>query len=113
MALLYQRIAHRYGELTMLLLGESVLSMILAPVKNRSKYYITFFVGLATVQLLRFVHFGSEEFDPEKYALARKLRAGRIWMELMTGYGIGLIALGVGLKALLYSVVCADNDRRL
>jgi hypothetical protein len=83
--------------------------MILSPVKNRSLYYLSFLTGLATVQLLQLVHFESEEFDPEKHVLSRKLRAGRVWLELMTVYSVALIAFGVGLKAFLYSVVCSDD----
>ena len=56
-----QHIAHRYGEFTMLMLGESILSGILAPVHNRSRYFISLGLSLLLVQTLQLVHFNSEE----------------------------------------------------
>ncbi len=69
----HQHIAHRFGEWTMLLLGESVLSIVLAPLSNYGRYYLAFFACLFTVQLLQIIHFSSEEFDPSKqmHALSR------------------------------------------
>jgi len=82
----YQHIAHRYGELIMLMLGEGrtylpndslpwnilqpyffalfptgVLSIILVPVVANGRYYATFGFCLVTVQLLQLVHFGEQE----------------------------------------------------
>jgi len=37
------------------------------------------------------------------------IRAGRIWLELMTIYCMALICFGVGLKLMLKSVVCDDS----
>ena len=120
----YKHIAHRYGEWIMLVLGESILSVILAPVENRMRYYLCFFTALLIVQMLQLVHFSSEEFDANKHALYRKLRSGRLWLFLMTAYSISLIALGVSLKAVLSYVVCdvdayssdyddIESDRRM
>ena len=99
----------------MLLLGESVLSLILEPVYTEVLYILSFLVGMSTVQMLQLVHFSTEEFDPKQHALSRKLRAGRVWIVLMSIYGVSLIAFGVGLKLLLGSVVCSgggDYGRR-
>jgi len=93
----------------MLMLGESILSIILTPAVQRRRYFIAFTTGIVTVQIMQLVHFESEEFDPSQHALSRKLRAGRIWLQLMAVYSISLIAFGVGLKAHLYYIVCNDG----
>jgi hypothetical protein len=108
-----EHIAHRYAEWVMMVLGESVLSAILAPVHNRSLYYLSFWAALLIAQTLQFVHYSSEEFDMNKHALGRKLRAGRLWMALMTVYSVALIGFGTGVKALLYSVVCDSSSYRM
>ena len=96
----------------MLLLGESVLSLILVPVQNRFLYFVTFVCGMLSVQLLQLIHFSSQEFDPKWHALSRKLRAGRLWLFLSTLYGVSLIAVGVALKTILSKVVCEyDRDK--
>ena len=108
-----EHIAHRYAEWVMMVLGESVLSAILAPVHNRLLYYLSFWAALLIAQTLQFVHYSSEEFDMNKHALGRKLRAGRLWMALMTIYSVALIGFGTGVKALLYSVVCQSGSYRM
>lgn len=106
----YQHIAHRYGEWIMLILGESVLSIIFQANPDVGRYYLAFFTSLLIVQMLQLVHFSSEEFDPRAHALSRSQVAGYAWLELMSAYSISLISLGVGLKTQLDSVVCEDPD---
>jgi hypothetical protein len=43
---------HRYGEWTMLMLGESVLSLLIVEVAEGSSYYKTFFSGIISITLL-------------------------------------------------------------
>lgn len=97
----YQQITHRYGELIMLMLGESILSVIVQKPIINWRYYVAMATGLVIVQQLQLAHFSSAEFDPHKHALGRKLRAGRVWLFFMSLYSISLIAFGVGLKATL------------
>jgi len=62
----------------MLMLGESILSLILSPVQNWSRYYFTFIIGLITVQVMQVVHFSSEMFEESHHALSRKHRPGQV-----------------------------------
>jgi hypothetical protein len=106
----HQHVAHRYGEITMLLIGESILSMILVPAENVGRYFVAFACSLVTVQMLQVIHYSSEEFDPNYHALKRRVRAGRMWLQVNMVYGVSLIAFGVAIKALLGNVVCPSGS---
>lgn len=110
-----EHIAHRYGEWIMLMLGESILSVILLGAPHaESYYYVCFTSSILIAQMLQLVHFSSEEFDACDHALSRKLRAGKFWMYCMSVYSAALITLGVSLKLMLSNVVCepGDDDHR-
>ena len=85
----------------MLMLGESVLSIILNPVEDDWIYYCSFFTALVIAQVIQLTHYSSEEFDPSNHALSRDVLAGRLWLELMAVFSIALNALGAGLQLLL------------
>ena len=97
----YEHIADRYGAWIMLMLGESVLSIILNPVEDDWIYYCSFFTALVIAQVIQLTHYSSEEFDPSNHALSRDVLAGRLWLELMAVFSIALNALGAGLQLLL------------
>lgn len=51
---------HRYGEWIMLMLGESVLSLLIVGVKERDDFYKTFYCGIISIALLENLHFRSQ-----------------------------------------------------
>lgn len=56
---------HRYGEWTMLMLGEAVLSLLIVDTTESTKYYVVAGVGVLTVILLQAVKFESEPSHAE------------------------------------------------
>jgi hypothetical protein len=54
---------HRWGEWTMLMLGESVLSMLIVDITESAEYYKTFFSGILSITLLEFLHFRSQPHE--------------------------------------------------
>jgi hypothetical protein len=97
-------VIHRYGEWTMLMLGESVLSLLIVDVSETSKYYSTLFSGIVSITLLEYLHFRSQPHDPDDHAMRRSKEAGIVFSYLMTLYSMALVALGTSYKMLLYEV---------
>ena len=102
---------HRYGEWTMLMLGESVLSLLIVDVSERSDYYKTFFSGILSITFLEFLHFRSQPHDPDDHALRRSKEAGVLFTTLMQIYSAALVALGTAYKMLLFEYVFEETAR--
>jgi len=95
---------HRYGEWTMLMLGESVLSLLISndvSDQNETKFYVTFYVGIISVTLLQFLYFKSQPHHADNHAMRRKRSAGFAFAFLLQIYSAALIVVGVGYKMLL------------
>lgn len=104
---------HRYGEWTMLMLGESVLSLLVVDLVDVSGYYQTFVTGLISIILLQYLHFQSQPSDPDKHALRRSLPSSFAFYWLSQIYSFSLILLGTCYKMLLYEYVYkAEGVRR-
>jgi low temperature requirement protein LtrA len=60
----------RYGEFTLLMLGESILSLIgIGHTTISRDYYLVVIVGIVTVIWLHFLHFESELQNASEHAL--------------------------------------------
>mmetsp|Transcript_8215 Transcript_8215/g.10734 ORF Transcript_8215/g.10734 Transcript_8215/m.10734 type:complete len:577 (+) Transcript_8215:116-1846(+) len=105
---------HRYGEWIMLLLGESVLSLLIVDLSEGFDYYMTFFGGIITVILLEYLHFQSQPHDPDQHAQRRSRAAGFFFTCMMWVYSASLIILGTSYKMFLFEFVYADaaEERR-
>jgi hypothetical protein len=55
----------------MLMLGESVLSLLIVDVTATSDYYKAFFSGILSITLLEFLHFRSQPHEEDDHALRR------------------------------------------
>jgi hypothetical protein len=104
---------HRHGEWTMLLLGESVLSLLIVDGVGRD-FYMTFYCGIVTVVLLQFLHFRSQPHDPDSHSMRRHKNAGVLYGILFAWYSAALLIVGVSYKLFL-SEASTDNGtyRRL
>eukprot|EP00568_Trieres_chinensis_P012950 CAMPEP_0183297968 /NCGR_PEP_ID=MMETSP0160_2-20130417/5108_1 /TAXON_ID=2839 ORGANISM="Odontella Sinensis, Strain Grunow 1884" /NCGR_SAMPLE_ID=MMETSP0160_2 /ASSEMBLY_ACC=CAM_ASM_000250 /LENGTH=530 /DNA_ID=CAMNT_0025459881 /DNA_START=177 /DNA_END=1769 /DNA_ORIENTATION=- len=98
-------VLHRYGEWTMLMLGESVLSLLTVDVSEGEKYYVTFYAGILSVTALQYLHFRSQPYHAEDHALARGKNSGAVFAIVMQIYSAGLIVLGASYKMLLYEYI--------
>lgn len=63
------------GEYTMLMLGESILSLLV--VNNVSetsevKYYFTFYMGIVSVSLIQYLFYKSQPHSPEHHGTQRR-----------------------------------------
>lgn len=97
-------VIHRYGEWTMLMLGESILSLVIVDdisASEESDYYLTFYFGLISVILLQFVHFKSSPQHAEQHAMRRSRNAAFVYNCLVQAYSASLIIVGVSYKMLL------------
>jgi hypothetical protein len=101
---------HRYGEWTMLMLGETVLSLLIVDLSEGYDYYVTFFSGVISIVLLEYLHFRSQPHDPNEHAMRRNKNAGFAFIILMHTYSAALIILGASYKMLLYEYVYAEQD---
>lgn len=101
---------HRYGEWTMLMLGESILSLLIVEVTGGVDYYATFYTGILSVILLQYLHFRSQPHHPDDHAMRRKKEAGLGFSYLMQIYSAALILLGTCYKMFLYEYVYEDYE---
>jgi hypothetical protein len=103
---------HRYGEWTMLMLGETVLSLLIVDLSEGYDYYKTFFSGVISIILLEYLHFRSQPHDPDEHAWRRDKNSGFVFLVLMQVYSASLIILGASYKMLLYEYVYAEDGNR-
>ena len=82
---------HRYGEWTMLMLGESIMSLLIVDVpKEDGDYFATFYCGLLTVILLQVLHFRSQPHLADQHATRRDKTAGVWWNVFQYIYSMAL-----------------------
>lgn len=89
----------------MLMLGESVLSLLIVDISQQSEYYSTFFCGIISISLLEFLHFRSQPHDPDDHALRRSKEASVIFTTIMQIYSASLVVLGTSFKMFQYEYV--------
>ena len=94
-------VIHRFGEWIMLMLGESVLSLLIIDVVEDRDFYITFFTGVISVVLLQFLHFKSQPHHAKDHAMRKSRPRGLFFGVLMLIYSAALIVVGVCYKMLL------------
>jgi Bacterial low temperature requirement A protein (LtrA) len=101
---------HRQGEWIMLMLGESVLSLLIVDLNSGVEYYSTFFCGIISIILLEYLHFRSQPHDPDEHALRRARGAGLAFTTMLYIYSTALVVLGTSYKMFLYEFVYEDNQ---
>lgn len=99
---------HRYGEWTMLMLGESVLSLLIVTTTESQEYYFVATFGVLTVILLQVLRFESEPSHAGDHALWRSMQAGVVYSYLMQILSMSLIAFGVAYKVMLKTIHKVD-----
>ena len=103
---------HRFGEWTMLMLGESVLSLLIVDVVETTPYYKTLFSGVISITLLEYLHFRSQPHNPDDHAMRRKKEAGLAFSYTMWIYSAALIVLGTAYKMLLYEYIYEEKAKK-
>ena len=104
-------VIHRNGELAMLVLGESVLSLLIVD-SEQGNYHRTFYFGILTVVVLMLLHFQSQPHDATMHAMRRHKNSGILFGITYPIYCAALVAVGASYKLFMYSV-SKDEKRRL
>lgn len=93
---------HRYGEWTMLMLGETVLSLLIvaAPEYGALDFFGVFYIGLLSAIYLMYLNFKSQPHDPRHHALKRGRKSAAIFTLIMPIYS----------KFLASALNCSDID---
>ena len=100
---------HRLGEWVMLMLGESVLSLLIAPQSNGAKYYVTFYTGITAVTMLQYLFFRTQPFAIDDHAGRRSLAGAFLFTEMLTIYSACLIVFGGAYKLTLDQYVLEET----
>jgi len=105
---------HRNGEWTMLMLGESIFSLLIVDVPNENNdFFATFYCGILTVILLQYLHFRSQPHDPDRHAMRRSKNAAMGLTFLNHVYSFALVTLGAAFTFFLTAFAEEDEGRRL
>lgn len=87
----------------MLMLGESILSLLIVEVVSKGfDYYVTFYCGIVSVTLLMYLYFVSGPTHAEGHALYSHERTGYGVLVLMQFYSAGLVIVGACYKLFMY-----------
>jgi hypothetical protein len=100
---------HRYGEWIMLMLGESVLSLLVVDMVDSAGYYGSLFGGIMSIILLQYLHFSSAPSDPDQHAIRRSVVSSFVFYWLFEAYSLALIVLGVSYKMSLLELVLMEE----
>jgi hypothetical protein len=103
-------IIHRTGEWTMLMLGETVLSLLIVEHIHDVDYYTTFYCGLLGIVLLEYLHFRSQPSHAHEHAVRRGPTAGLPFSFMSLFYSAALIILGASYKMFLYEYQYEEED---
>ncbi|GKY94188.1 hypothetical protein MPSEU_000384800 [Mayamaea pseudoterrestris] len=108
---------HRNGEWVMLMLGESIFSILIVYVSDQSSwFYRIFYCGLLMVVLLQYLHFMSLPRDAvNDHALRRSKDAGILWSNLHIIYSFALVSFGATFTTFLLDELhqSTEETRRL
>ena len=86
-------VIHRFGELTMLLLGESILSLLIVGTTPTLEYNIAFYAGIISVILIQYLHFKYAPHSADEHAFRRSVKAGVIYYVLTIIHSFALVAM--------------------
>ena len=85
----------------MLLLGESILSILIVEATNTSKYKITLYAGIISIVLLQYCHYKYQPHFASLHAFRRNLRGGATYYATLIIYCHALVAVGAAYKLML------------
>ena len=98
-------VIHRYGEWIMLMVGESILSLLIVETTESRNYYTITTFGVLTVILLHILKTESDPSHAEDHALWGNLRNAMSYGYLLQILSMSLIAFGICFKIFLKGVV--------
>ena len=106
-------IIHRNGEWMMLMLGESIFSLLIVDVAKKGlEFYLVFYFSLLTVVLLQLLHFQSQPHEAHLHAVRRNKNRGMLWSVLQSVYSLALVIMGASYTSFLLDTDESDVRRR-
>mmetsp|Transcript_11704 Transcript_11704/g.28127 ORF Transcript_11704/g.28127 Transcript_11704/m.28127 type:complete len:231 (-) Transcript_11704:756-1448(-) len=99
-------------EWTMLMLGESIFSLLVEEITETDGFYITFYCGLLCVINLEYIHFTSQPMVAERHALVDSKNRAIVVMSIQYLYSASMVGLGAGLTLFLKSFAKAASKKR-
>ena len=94
--------SHRLGEWVMLMLGESVLSLIIVEESAGRRYFVTFSAGIVAVTMMQYLYFRSNPAEADDHAMRRSVAGGFQFFYSILLYSACLIILGCSFKLILH-----------
>lgn len=94
-------VTHRLGEWMMLMLGESILSLLIVAESWGNRYFVTFYTGILSVTLLQYVFFRSQPKAVDDHAFRRNSNAGILFYISLSIFSASLIVFGGSYKLIL------------
>jgi len=103
-------VIHRYGEWTLLMIGEGILSLLIVETAEVKDYYLITTFGVLTVIFIQVLKFESEPHNADDHALLRSAANAGCYMYLVELLSMALIVFGVTYKVFLKDVVRDAQD---
>lgn len=102
-------VIHRSAEWTMLMLGDSILSILVVVVtKEGGDFFSVFYSSLLSVILLQLLYFQSQPHAADSHAVRRGKNSGILWNMLQHVYSLALVMLG---GAFTFILLLSDEGR--
>ena len=89
---------HRTGELVMILLGESILSLLIVETSTNIEYYICMYAGIVSCTLLMYLYYKYQPHHPEDHALCGNWAAMAWYYFFILIFCFALIGIGTSYK---------------
>ena len=86
----------------MLMLGESVLSLIIVEDSPGRRYFVTFAAGIVAVTMMQYLFFRSTPIDADDHAMRRSIQGGYQFFYSLLAYSACLIIIGCSFKLILH-----------
>jgi len=93
----------------MLMIGESVLSLLIVTTTESRRYYLIATVGALVIVVLQALKYESEPSHAHGHALFQNFRNGMCYGYVIQILSMGLIALGISFKIFLYQAVSEEE----
>lgn len=109
-------LAERLGLFMMIMLGESIISIIVAlPAYSTWWHYCSIGLCLVVIYNIHVTYFDAQPLEAEDHALRQSLVAGRVFIYSHLGLMGSLIAFGTGIKVLVGDIDTefSDSEHRL
>lgn len=96
-----EHVAERLGLFMMLILGESLISLLNAIQIDSAHAFLVLLFGFGIAHSFETLYFGAQPHDANEHALRHTKRSGRRFVHIHMLLGAALLCLGVGLKAMI------------